>query len=277
MLLATALLGRAQQNEAAPGDGLPPAHWASEAAQNELKELEPSTAYLRYRVHTQDAHGDRVRESIQSKEGTVSRLILRDGHPLTPEEDAAEHERLQAMLDSPAAFSKHQKGDANGRRQAAELIKMIPDAMIFSYAPGQPQRAERPAGEAPEIVIDYHSNPNWSPPTLTADALTGVEGRVWIDRTTHSMTKLEGQVVRGVNFGWFVAHVYPGGHFEFGQTKVSDGRWTVSRFRYHVDVRLLFKRMTESSDIEASDFSAVPPMSYQEAIRTLLASPLPKE
>ncbi len=246
--------------------------WAREATRNELKVLDYGHPYLRYQIHSKDAKGERVRETIQSKDGLVARLVARVGRPLTAEEDAGEQQRLQAMLESPEAFAKHVKGEANGRRTAADLIRMIPDALIFSYTPGQPRR--EPHGDAAEIVLDFKSNPRWSPPNMTAEALTGLEGRVWIDAQTHSMTRLEGNIVRGVSFGWFVAHVYPGGHFLFEQTRLGDQRWMVSRFEYQVEVRLLVKRMNENAAMQGSDFAEVPEMSYQDAIRKLLAIPV---
>jgi hypothetical protein len=39
---------------------------------------------------------------------------------------------------------------------------------------------------------------------------------------------------------------------------------------------VLFKRVNEDSENEASDFKEVPAMTYQDAIHALLATPLPQ-
>ena len=255
-----------------------PKQWATDASLNELKALDYGHSYLRYRIHSRDAKGDQVRDVIQSKDGAVARLIMKEGRALTPEEDTAEHERLQAMLDSPAAFAKHVKGDATGKRMGSDLIKLMPDAMIFTYTPGQPQRASRTphADDAPEIVLDFKPNPDWTAPNMTADALTGLEGRAWIDPRTHYLTRMEVKVFRGVNFGFGVfAHIYPGGHLTFEQTRVNDQRWMFTRFTEHVNLRVLVKTLKEDSDIEGSLFAPVPEMSYQQAVHLLLETPLP--
>ena len=52
---------------------------------------------------------NKTRDIIESNDGTVARLILRDGRPLTDEEDKAERQRLNDMLASPSDFAKHIK------------------------------------------------------------------------------------------------------------------------------------------------------------------------
>ena len=257
---------------------VPPRQWAVEGAANELKVINYGNSYLRYREHSVDAKGDHVRDLIESKDGPVARLILKDGRPLTDEEDRLEHERLQAMLDSPAAFAKHIKNDTNGKKMGADLIKLVPDAMIFTYTPGQPQRADRVMheGDLPEIVMDFEPNPNWNPPTMTADALQGIKGRVWIDAKTHYLARMEGTLFKAVNFGLFLARLYPGGKLTFEQVRVAENRWIFSRFTEHVDVRVLVKTLRENVEIESANYSVVPAMSYQDAIKMLWATPLPR-
>ncbi len=256
---------------------VPPRQWAVEGAANELKVINYGDSYLRYREHSVDAKGDHVRDLIESKDGPVARLIMNNGRPLTDEEDRLEHERLQAMIDSPAAFAKHIKNDANGKKMGSDLIKVLPDAMIFTYTPGQPQRADRVMheGDLPEVVMDFEPNPNWTPPTMTADALQGINGRVWIDAKTHYLARMEGTLFKAVNFGLFLARLYPGGKLTFEQSKVADNRWIFTRFTEHVDVRVLVKTLRENVEIESANYSVVPAMSYQEAIRMLWAAPLP--
>jgi hypothetical protein len=262
----------------------PASYWAAEAGKNEISIVDYNGVYLRYHAHIVNSHGDQVRDVIESRDGTVARLILKENRPLTPEEDAAEHERLQTMLDSPSAFAKHVKGDVSGKKLAADLVKLMPEAMLFDYAPGQPQRT-RPAtgpdaprpGTPTEIVIDFHPNPDWKPTTMTAEALTGLQGRLWIDQRTKFVTRLEANVFRGVSLGWgMVAHINPGGTVVLEQVNIADRRWIFSHFTEHVTLRaLMVKNITENSQIDSSTFSEIPSMPYQEAIKLLLATPVP--
>ncbi len=253
-----------------------PRDWVVDAAQNEIGMLQRSDTYLRYRMHLVDQKGDQIRDVIESKDGTVARLILRDGRALTAEEDAAERERLNDILASPSTYARHVKNDASGKKLASDLIRLMPDAMIYTYVPGQPpSRAEQ---RSDEVVMDYVPNPKWSPPTTASQALTGLQGRMWIDVKAHRMRRMDGLVFKPVNFGWgMLAHVYPGGKLELEQTDAGNGRWMYTRFTQEVSVRaLLLKTLNVHTTLDAGSFQVMPVgLSFQEAVKLLLATPLP--
>jgi hypothetical protein len=255
-----------------------PKRLATEAIENEVKLIRYDGSYLRYQVHTKDAKGDQVREVVESKDGSVARVMLRDAHAVLPEQDAEERQRLQEMLDSPRAFERHIEKDKSGKKIAVDLIRAMPDAMLFSYVAGQPQREGRPAGAPPELVLDFKPNPDWKPPTMASQALTGVQGRCWIDARTHYLTRLEASIFEGINFGWgLFAHIYPGGTLTLEQEPVGEDRWVVSRFTGRLTVReMMVRTVSENTDLYASEFEQVPGMSYQDAIKLLLNAPLPE-
>jgi len=270
------------QNAEAPRDAasssllsVPPRSWAVDAAANELVALHHRGSYLRYRMETINERGDQVRDVIESKDGTVARLILKDGTPLTDEQDKAERQRLNDMIASPSAYAKHVKNTESEKTMADKLAPLMPDAMINTYTPGQPQSGRN--GGALEIVLDYKPNPKFVPPSTEAQALTGLEGRVWIDAKTRYVVRMEGTIFRGVNFGWgMLAHIYPGGKVVMNQTNVGGNRWIFTDFSMQLTVRaLMVKRLEIHSTAKTSDYQTLGPMSYQEAIRLLLSTPLP--
>jgi hypothetical protein len=260
-----------------PPLSVPPRSWAVDAAANELVALHHKDSYLRYRMETTNEKGKQVRDVIESKDGTVARLILKDGKPLTTEQDKAERQRLNDMIASPAAYAKHVKSGESEKTMADKLVPMMADAMINTYTPGQPQSGRN--GGALEIVLDYKPNPKFVPPTTEAQALTGLEGRVWIDAKTRYVVRMEGAIARGVNFGWgMLAHIYPGGKVEMNQTNVGGNRWIFTDFSMQLTVRaLMVKKLEIRSSAKTSNYQTLGPMSYQDAIRLLLATPLPEQ
>jgi hypothetical protein len=270
------------QSADAPKDGagtsllsVAPRSYVVDAAQNELVALHHTGSYLRYRMETVNEKGTQVRDVIESKDGTVARLILKDGKPLTPEQDQGERQRLNDMIASPAAYTKHVKNTESEKKMADTLVPLMADAMINTYTPGQPQSGRN--GGAREIVLDYKPDPKFVPPNTEAQALTGLEGRVWIDAKTHNVVRMEGTIARGVNFGWgMLAHIYPGGKLEMNQTNVGGSRWIFTDFSMELSVRaLMVKRLDIRSSAKASGFQTLGPMSYQDAIHLLLTTPLP--
>jgi hypothetical protein len=251
--------------------------WAADAAKNELIALHHNDSYLRYRSHYVSEKGDMVRDVVESKEGTVARLILKDGKPLSAELDEAERKRLNDMIASPASYEKHVKNSEAERRMADKLVPLMPDAMIYTYTPGQPQTGRNPGSV--EIVMDYAPNPKWVAPSTEAEALTGLQGRIWIDAKSHCLVRMEGTVSHGVNFGWgMLAHIYPGGRLALNQTDAGNGRWIFTDFSMQLTVRaLMVKTLNIKAHAAASDFQTLPPMSYQDAIRMMLNTPLPSK
>jgi hypothetical protein len=255
---------------------IPARSWIVDAAKNELEALHHNDSYLRYRTHTVSEKGDLVRDVVESKDGTVARLIMKDGKPLTAEQDQGERQRLNDMIASPSAYLRHVRNSESDRKMADKLVPLMPDAMIYTYTPGQPQSGKN--GSAREVVLDYKPNPKFNPPSTEAQALTGLEGRVWIDTRSHSLVRMEGTISRGVNFGWgMLAHIYPGGSLELDQTSVGDNRWIFTYFSMKLSVRaLMLKTVNVHTESTGSDFQKLGPMSYQDAIRMMLATPLPE-
>jgi hypothetical protein len=254
---------------------VPPRSWAVDATANELIVLHHPNSYLHYRMHVVDEKGDKLRDVIESKDGTVARLIMRDGKPLTKEQDEGERNRLNDIIASPSGFAQHIKNENSGKKIADDLIRLMPDAMIYTYVPDQPQSGKTHG--RPEIVMDYAPNPKWRPPTTTSAALTGLRGRVWIDASTRNVVGIEGEVFQGVNLGWgLLAHIYPGGKLLLEQTSVGEQRWIFTHFEERITVRaLMVKTLNVRSNIDGEDFHLIPPIPYQDAIRMLLDTPLP--
>jgi len=261
-------------SSAAP-TSLPPRSWASEVVKTELDVLNHKGPYLRYRMHVVDAKGDQVRDVIESEEGTVARLILRNGKPLTEEQDKAERQRLDALFRSPSDFYKHIKNENSSKKIADSLMRLMPDAMIYTYTPGQPQTGRNPGMN--EIVFDYEPNPKFNPPTTASEALKGLKGRVWIDEKSKHVVRAEGTVFQGVNFAWgMLAHIYPGGKLVLDQVDAGNGRWIYNHFSEQVTVRaLMVKTLNINTTVDATDYQIVPSMRYQDAIKILLDTPLP--
>jgi hypothetical protein len=226
-------------------------------------------------METVNEKGDQVRDVVESKDGTVARLILRDGKPLSDEQDKGERERLNDILASPSMYAKHVKSSESDKKIADALVPLMPDAMLYSYTPGQPQSGRN--GGALEIVLDYKPNPKFVPPSTESQALSGLEGRIWIDAKTRYVVRMEGTITHGVNFGWgLLAHIYPGGKVVMNQTNAGGNRWIFTDFSMQLSVRaLMVKTLNIRSSAKASAYQTLGPMSYRDAIHLLLETPLP--
>jgi hypothetical protein len=261
-----------------------------DCANNEVLVVQHPGSYLRYRFHTITEKGDQLRDQIETPDGTFSRIIQRDGRPLTPDQDADERSRLNDLLTSPSSLARHVRHDQEGKNMGVRVIKLMPDAMLWSYAPGQPAIPARPSGqpstETPLVVLDFKPNPQWSPPNMESEFLTGLEGRIWIDPRSRRIIHLEANLFRAVNIGLGVlAHIYPGGTVTVDQAPVpttapnggqpNAQRFIVDHIAEQFTVRaFMVKTVKQSLLFDSTNIQPIPPMTYQQAIKLLLDTPL---
>lgn len=277
-LLLGTCVATAQEVPSNPPLSEPARAWAVDAANSEVLLIQHPNSFLRYRYHTVDEKGDQTRDLIETPQGSIARLIQRNGRPLTAEEDAAERSRLNAVLQNPFGFARHIKREQENKQMGVKLIREMPDAFLWSYTPGQPELPGWNASSGALIVLDFKPNPKWSAPDIESDALTGVEGRIWIDPHSRRVVHLEATLKHAVNIGWgMVAHIYPGGSAKADQTDAGGERWIVKHIEEQLTIRaLLFKTVNQRLQFDTADYQAVRAMSFQDAIKILLDTPLPQ-
>lgn len=276
-LLMLVFAASAQVPVAKQAGGLdtPPRTWVDAAASNEMRIInsDDGKTPLRYRMRKVDDRGDITREVIESRSGNVARLVQRNGQPITTAEDAAEQQRLKDILASPGDFIRHHRRDDATRNDSIQLVKEMPKAMIFTYAPGQPQL---PGVAGHQIVIDFTPDKNYKTPETLDDLLTGIEGRMWIDVQARRVVRIEGHVLQDVKFGWgFLGKISRGGTIVLNQVDATGDRWVYSQLDTHLTLRVLVKTIQMNDKMTATDFRPLPgPISVQDAVKTLLAMPV---
>ena len=85
-------------------------------------------------------------------------------------------------------------------------------------------------------VLDARPRTGYHPPNRTAKILTGMQGRLWVDKESFHWIKAEADVLKPVSVFGLFAKVLPGTRMELEMTPVTDSVWLVSRFA--VDLRL---------------------------------------
>ncbi|ADV82236.1 hypothetical protein [Terriglobus saanensis] len=268
LLAAVSLFSVAQPKQ----DELPP-EVASDIVRKQLEIVNRSDTSLRYLVHKSDNHGTVVRDVIETPNGSVGRLISREGKPLTAEEDKAERDRLTASLGSASELRKKRKQEVSSRTLTTELVSVLPQAMLFTLHPGQPQL---PNIISPQIVYDFSPNPAFHPASTAQQALTGLQGILWVDHSDHHVIRMEGTIIRNTNFAWgLIARIYAGGHLEFEQAPYAPGKYAYSKLVMNLSLReLMVKTIQVKSSMEASDFLMLPStLSLDDAIHILLDEP----
>jgi hypothetical protein len=103
----------------------------------------------------------------------------------------------------------------------------------------------------------------------------GMEGSVWIEPAQERIVRIEGILVKDVNFGWgIVGHLNKGGIYEIAQTQLSPGKWRITMLDVDLKGKTFlinsFRFQRKETD---SRFQPVSPeLTFQEAVNELLAA-----
>lgn len=167
-----------------------------------------------------------------------NQLIALNGEPLAPLQKSQEAAKLKAEIarreqQSPGARSARIQKYQKERAEEHLLMNEMAKAFTFKLS------GEESIGGHACYVLDAAPNPDYRPPVAKAKVLTGMKGRLWIEKDSYHWAKVHAQVFEPVEFGLFVAKVRPGTQFELVQSPVADGTWLPSHFSESVDARVL--------------------------------------
>jgi len=99
-------------------------------------------------------------------------------------------------------------------------------------------------------VLDAKPKPNYQPQTHECKVLTGMLGRLWVEKTNYQWVQVKAEVFKPVSLYGFFAKVGPGTKFVLEQAPVADGVWLPKHFNVKVKASALGFINEDSSDDE---------------------------
>lgn len=246
----------------------PPQAWAERATHRQLEVQTGDGKYAQYILQQIDDKRDTTKKAVETTDGLITRMIALNGKPLTPDQERAQLDRLQQLQTRPDDLARHRKRERQDTERAIKLIKLIPNAFLWSYAPEQTLKGY----PGPVVVLDFKPNPKFDVPMREAAVFRAMEGRAWIDPNSQHMIRLEAHLFRDVDFGWgLLARIYKGGTTVVEQADVGQQHWEPIYFELHINGKaLLFKSLTFNIQLRTSDFKLLPsPPTLHEGIQLL--------
>ena len=121
--------------------GQKPAHPASEeqlalitrAAERECAELGNPKPY-RYQERLDWKWGSETRSVIETADGWADRIVLFNGEPLSPEQQAKQQHRLEKLLSDHDALKNELKDQKSETQRRIKIVKAFSRAFFFDYA-----------------------------------------------------------------------------------------------------------------------------------------------
>ena len=208
-----------------------------------------------------------TREVVETKSGSLDRLIAIAGEPLTDAQQRGETERILRLSHNPEEQHKFEQTHRKDAEQCNRFLQMIPDAFLFEYA-----------GESGgRIKLIFKPNPRFQPPSREGKVLHEMAGEIWVDAKHQRLVSINGQLINEVKFArGLLGHLEKGGQFTVKRTEITPGHWELTEMA--VDMRgkaLLFKTISVQQKELHRNFQPVPDdLSLSDAAGFLLKQAL---
>lgn len=217
------------------------------------KELKPSPAkevrwkYLLYR----NVEGKQeTREVVQTRSGSLDRLVAIAGKPLSDGQERQETDRILKLSHSPEEQHKAEQARKKDGEQCNVLLQMIPDAFLFDYA-----------GESGNLTkVTFKPNPSFQPPSREGKVVHEMMGEMWIDTRQQRLVSIWGKLIDDVKFaGGLLGHLEKGGQFTVKRAEMSPGNWELTDLSVTMQGKaLLFKTISVQQKELHRNFERVP-------------------
>jgi hypothetical protein len=166
------------------------------------------------------------------------RLVAVNGEELTGDQKAAEQRKFDQALSQRKAESAEQRSkrlakyEADRRRDHV-MLEQLTTAFNFTL------QGEQQLGPYSVYVLKATPRPGYRPPNRDSRVLPGMEGTLWIDKSSFQWVKVEAHVIRPVQIEGFVAKVEPGTRFELETMPVEGDIWLPKHYTMNANAKLL--------------------------------------
>jgi hypothetical protein len=210
------------------------------AVASEMQASQTDHSIWTYRDHDDVPGKDATYLTIETRDGSLRRMVQLNGQPLTPAATEAESQRLDHYVHDKSAQAKARKNAAHDDAKAAEMLKMLPDAFIWSTV----------SQTAQLITLSFKPDPRFDPPNMEARVMGIMGGQMIIARNGNRIRTLRGALTQDVLFGFGIfAKLYKGGTFDVERREIGGGHWQITETHVHIGGHaMLFKSIGQEED-----------------------------
>ena len=229
---------------------LSPADLVKAVIHNELSPSDVTEVRWKYLLVKEVDGKQETREVVETKFGSLDRLIAIAGRPLSAGQERDETERILRLSHNPEEQRKLEQIRKKDAEQSDAFFKMVPEAFLFEYA----------GKEGNVVKLKFKPNPVFRPPSREAKVLHEMAGEVWVDANQQRLVSINGHLVNEVKFaGGLLGHLEKGGQFAVKRTEVAPAHWEVTEMTVNMEGKaLLFKTISVQQKELHRNFERVP-------------------
>ena len=210
---------------------LPPADLVKAVIHSELNPSGMTEVHWKYLLLKEVGGKQETREVVETKSGSLERLIAIAGRPLTASQQRDETERILRLSHDRDEQLKLEQTHKKDAEQCDAFLKMVPEAFLFEYA-----------GESGSLTkLVFKPNPAFRPSSREGKVLHEMAGEMWVDAKQRRLVSITGQLMNEVKFaGGLLGHLEKGGQFAVMRTQVAPAHWEVTEMAVNMRGKALF-------------------------------------
>jgi hypothetical protein len=226
--LFLAQAGTAQS--AAPGPALSPNELMRAIIANELKPTSDADHWM-YEVEKEQDGQKQSKAVVQTREGSLERLIATDGHVLSSAKQQEEAVRIENLVKNTQERQRLEELRKKDARECEEFLRMIPDAFVFTYQ-GQEGAFDK---------LSFKPNPSFQPSSRAAHVLHAMEGEILVQAKEQRLAAISGRLAEEVKFGGgLLGHLEKGGTFSVRRAALGPAQWMLIAMDVNMKGKALF-------------------------------------
>jgi len=185
---------------------------------------------------------------VETKDGPLFRLIAIDGTALSLEQKRQDDARIERVIKDPRPLLKLKQAEDEDEQKLQRLMSFMPQAFVY----------ESDGVEENLVRVKFTPNPNYVPPTYEARVIHSLAGTMLIDSEHKRLTKVAGQLINRVEFGYGLLGRVDNGTVELGRVEVGPQQWKTAFINIHFSGRaVVFKTINKEQYERRSDFRMV--------------------
>jgi hypothetical protein len=207
-----------------------------------------------YTERDQDKDGIRTYEVTMLFGSPYRRLVAVNDRPLRPSKKAEEQKKFEEALAERRNETPEKRAARIAKFQAERkrdhtMLDQLTKAFDFRLLGNQ-----RLKGHS-VYVLGAHPRKDYRPPDRDSQVLTGMEGKLWIERNSFQWVRVEAHVMHPVRIEGIVAEVEPGTEFELEKMPVTADIWLSQHFAQRSNAKvMLFWPHRAQEDITYSNY-----------------------
>ena len=207
-----------------------------------------------YTERDQEKDGIKTYEVRMLYGSPYRRVVAVNGHPLNPSEKAEEEKKFEEASaerrnETPEKRAARIEKFQAERKRDHTMLDQLTKAFDFRLLGNQKLKGHS------VYVLSAQPRKDYRPPNRDSQVLTGMEGKLWIDRKSFQWVRVEAHVMHPVRIEGFVAEVEPGTQFELEKTPVSADVWLSQHFAMKSNAKvMLFWPHRTQEDITYSNY-----------------------